>query len=147
MQVGDSTSEQNGQFKENLRVAAHVIRDEQRRTKPDIRLLKTDIVSKIMKAFPKSFGHVRNNKKAIAKRGWNPLNRACLLNNKIMEKKGSHRYASEDDLDTEFVGHIDNPEEPTNLDNATKVSLFNLNRRRKFSKSEWLMTTQKNQCE
>ena len=100
-------------------MAAHVIRDEQQRTKSDIRLLKTDIVTMIMKAFLKSFEHVGNNKKAIAKRGWSPLNRSCL-HNKIMEKKGNHTYASEDELDTEFIRHND------------------LNRRHKFSKSEWL---------
>ena len=138
-QVGDS-SKQNGQFKENLRLAAHAIRDGQRRDKTSIKIRKTDIIPMIVSAFPKSFGHTPNNKKAIAKRGWNPLNRACLLNDEVMDKKGKHRYMSEDELDLEYVGK-NNAQDPNNFEDVTEVSLLNLQRQRRVSKSEWMMTT------
>ena len=106
--MGDS-SEQIGQFKENLRLAAHAIRDGQRRDETIIKIRKIDIVPMIMTAFPKLFVHMPNNKKAIAKRGWNPLNKACLLNDEVMYKKGKHRYVSEceDELDLEYIGKKD----------------------------------------
>lgn len=83
----------------------------------------------IMTAFPKSFGHVPNNKKAITKRGHNPLNRACLFNYEVMNKKGKHRYTSEDELDLEYVRKKD-VKESKNFDKVTEVSLLNLQRRR-----------------
>jgi hypothetical protein len=139
-QVGDS-SEQNGQFKENLRVFAHAVRDQQRRDMTSIKLRKTDIIPMIMSAYHKSFGHTPNNKKAIAKRGWNPLNRACLLNAEVMDKKGEHRYPSEDELDLEYMGNKDADDRP-NIEDVTEVSLLNLRRQRRLCKSEWKMRAQ-----
>ena len=102
-QVADA-AECNGNWKEQLRSAGAEIRDEQRRNQEEIRLEKHHIVAMIKKAFPNSFGHVPYNKRAIAKRGWNPLNRNCLLLPTLVNKRPPDhvRYDSEDELDEEL---------------------------------------------
>ena len=47
-------------------------------------LCSTDIVPLINEAWSKSFARVNNNKKAISKRGWGPLNRNLLLYKELL---------------------------------------------------------------
>ena len=97
-QVGDS-SEQNGQYKEQLRLAGEAINDTQRRCNETPALKRYDIVPMVMAAFPHSFGHVSNNKKALAKRGWNPMNTNSLLEPMILRKSIVPRTESDHELD------------------------------------------------
>ena len=47
----------------------------------------TDIIPLINQAWPESFGRVVQAKKAIAERGWNPLNYSLLLHPDVKNKK------------------------------------------------------------
>lgn len=79
-QVGDSP-EQNGKFKMELTTAKRAIYEKrQRRFQSDLQLLKTDIIPLVNKTWPKAFCDVKANRKAIAERGWFPLNKNLLLN-------------------------------------------------------------------
>ena len=49
-------------------------------------ITKNDIVPLCNRAFANSFAHVPSNQHAIADRGWNPLNRALLLNTEVLKK-------------------------------------------------------------
>ena len=133
-QVGDS-SEQNGNFKKGLREAANVIRDRQAKNSERLKIVKSDIVPMIMKAYPTSFGNKSNNRKALAKRGWNPMNRNTLLEDSIVnEKKGTHRYGSDDELDLE----LEEKEIQTAARGAIACSIEDAESlRRAESKSEW----------
>jgi predicted nucleic acid-binding Zn-ribbon protein len=48
---------------------------------------KTDIIPIVRYAWDCSFGRVKSNKKAICKRGWNPLNKALLLHPLVVKTK------------------------------------------------------------
>ena len=101
-QVGDAP-EQNGNYKYGLRDEGAVICSLQRRHGESVGLKIHDIIPMVMKAFLRSFGNIETNKKAIAERGWNPMNRNCLLDDEVVKgKKGIYRYDSEDELDEEI---------------------------------------------
>ncbi|MFN9982628.1 MAG: hypothetical protein ACK53Y_22055, partial [bacterium] len=72
-QVADASS-LNGCFKIELTKAKRKYL--QHRSKPKFE--PTDIVPLVNMAFPKSFGNQENARKAIASRGWNPLNYKIL---------------------------------------------------------------------
>ena len=60
-----------------------------------VRIKDHDIVPMVMLAYPDSFGNVTTNKRAISSRGWNPLNRNCLLNPEIVRTRGTQVYKSD----------------------------------------------------
>ena len=81
-QVGDS-SEQNGLFKMLLTEAKKELVNFKIKHGMPIYLGSEDIVPLVNKAWGKSFGNIETSRKAIAARGWNPLNRNLLLNKEI----------------------------------------------------------------
>jgi hypothetical protein len=85
-QVGDST-EQNGTFKiECKKMKADTVRDKIRAGLPAT-LDKSDIVRIVNVAWQKSFTRVDTNKRAIAARGWGPLNYILLDHPELQETK------------------------------------------------------------
>jgi hypothetical protein len=81
-QVGEC-SKQNGQFKCLLTVAKKEIVAFKLKHNLPINLTGEDIVPLVNYAWDTTFANVRTNKKAIAVRGWNPLNRNLLLDKEI----------------------------------------------------------------
>ena len=82
-QVGDS-SQQNGMYKEESQKVKEEIRDCQIQHLETPWIERHHVVYILNKVWSKSFGNVQGNKKAIAMRGWNPLNCALLCeDNKI----------------------------------------------------------------
>jgi hypothetical protein len=107
-QVGDS-SEQNGYFKMLLNLAKRRLVSFKLKHNIPICLTGEDIVPLINAAWDKSFGNVKTNKKAIAVRGWNPLNKNLLLHKEICsgtnssETLESTNTIDETDTNTERV--------------------------------------------
>jgi len=85
-QVGDST-EQNGCFKMAIAKAKREPVDKKENAGLLGTIEKTDIVSLVSQAWNASFTRVDNNKKAVAERGWGPLNYNLLLHPEINLKK------------------------------------------------------------
>ena len=81
-QVGDS-KEQNGSFNIAMNQAKQDLLSYKEEKCMEGTLLPTDLMPLINKAWSKSFARVDKNKKAIAERGWNPLNFNLLLNPEI----------------------------------------------------------------
>jgi hypothetical protein len=85
-QVGDST-EQNGTFKiESKKAKTCTVRDKIRAGLPAT-LEKSDIVRIVNVAWQKSFARVDTNKRAIAARGWGPLNYILINHPELQETK------------------------------------------------------------
>ena len=79
-QVGDS-SEQNGTFKMSFTRAKQLLFELRlEHYQQSLHLMRTDIIPLINTSWPDGFANVKNNKKAIAERGWYPYNRNLLLN-------------------------------------------------------------------
>ena len=83
-QVGDSEA-QNGSFS----IAITKAKEELFHLKPENNknFSSTDIIPLINMAWPKSFGRKEAAKRAIAERGWNPLNYNLLLKPEIVRTK------------------------------------------------------------
>jgi hypothetical protein len=81
-QVGDS-SEQNGHFKQLLSEAKKELIAYKIKHNLPIALNSEDIIPLVNKSWHSSFANIRTNRKAIAVRGWNPLNRNLLLHKEI----------------------------------------------------------------
>ena len=81
-QVGDS-SQQNGRFKVNIRREKEYIRNQQRMYREQIKISRFHVVLMVGLVWSKCFGDVAGNKHAILERGWNPLNRGCLVHPEI----------------------------------------------------------------
>ena len=81
-QVGDS-EQQNGSFNMALTKEKQTILNSRDGQCIKAELTPTDMIPLIVAAWDKSFGRVQSNKKAIADRGWNPLNRNLLLHTDI----------------------------------------------------------------
>ena len=78
-QVGDR-SQQNGTFKMSLSVEKKALFENRLNTfQHDLHLMRTDILPLICKSWPKGFGNVENNQKAIALCGWVPFTYVLLL--------------------------------------------------------------------
>jgi hypothetical protein len=78
-QVGDS-SEQNGRFNINLsQIKATLLQSRIDQLQHAMQLIRTDIIPCVNRSYPTSFGNRETNRKALAVRGWNPLNRYLLL--------------------------------------------------------------------
>ena len=79
-QVGDS-KEQNGSFNIAFNKAKQELLEYKiKKMSQDCSLKPTDLIPLINVAWEKSFARVQQNKKAIAERGWNPLNYNLLTN-------------------------------------------------------------------
>ena len=76
-QVGDS-AEQNGHFNTALRKAKNDSVALKSSLSMNLKLVPTDAMILIRKAWDPSFGNIATNKKAIAERGWFPFNRMLL---------------------------------------------------------------------
>jgi hypothetical protein len=83
-QVGDST-EQNGCFKMKNTEAKEKLVSWRASRALEIVIEKTDIVPIVNYGWERSFARIRTNKKAVAVRGWNPLNRALLEHPEIVD--------------------------------------------------------------
>ena len=85
-QVADS-SEQNGTFKMELNRRKKELYDNRLDTlQHSMQLVKTDIIPLVRKCWPVGFANVRNNRKAIAERGWMPYTRVLLLHETLRSK-------------------------------------------------------------
>ena len=76
-----------------------------------------DIVPLVNKAWGKAFANIHTNKKSIAERGWNPLNRNLLLNKEIKASNNNN----EDDFETNSTG-IKSTEESTITTTTTSMT-------------------------
>ena len=82
-QVADS-SEQNGSFKAaSSHIKMDILKKRLDMMMDNPCILATDIIPMVNYAWSKSFARVDTNKKAIASRGWNPLNYNLLTNKQI----------------------------------------------------------------
>jgi hypothetical protein len=108
-QDGDST-EQKGTFKiECKKVKADTVRNKIRAGLPAT-LDKSDIVQNVNVAWQKSFARVDTNKRAIAARGWGPLNYILLDHPELQETK--ERVKSINEI---YVKHVRDGIEITDL--------------------------------
>ena len=83
-------------------------------------LKKTDIIPLVNYSWGNSFGRVKNNKKALIRRGWNPPNRSILSDPEILRTK--------EDMT------LDNGSPELNLPDCPKIiTVDNLNFSRGFS--------------
>ena len=82
-QVGDS-SEQNGCFKMALTRYKRELLGRRESVHEEFAIHKDDIAYLVHQAWMDSFARVPQNKKAIAERGWGPLNYRCLLDPEIV---------------------------------------------------------------
>lgn len=88
-QVGDAP-EQNGCFKINIfKGKKHMFRQKSI-LGLETKLKRSDIIPLINMAWKKSFAKTESNRRAIAERGWNPLNRRLLKDPFILNTKDSH---------------------------------------------------------
>jgi hypothetical protein len=93
-QVGDS-SEQNGYFKTLLGNAKKDLVSFKIRHNLPLSLNSEDIIPLLNKAWYPSFANKITNRKAIAARGWCPLNRNLLLHKEIQGSGGRNNLARE----------------------------------------------------
>jgi hypothetical protein len=77
-QIADS-SYINGKYKVRMRKQKESLREDQIAHGESIEIKRYNVVPMIRNCFSSSFGDLKGNKKAIIERGWNPLNRACLV--------------------------------------------------------------------
>ena len=89
-QVGDS-SEQNGCFKMALTKHKRELLRRKELVGAEFAIDKQDITYIVGQAWANSFARVENNKKAIAERGWGPLNFNCLLHPEIVSTPAPRR--------------------------------------------------------
>ena len=86
-QVGDS-EEQNGTYKMSTYKEKSEIIKEKMRMGQQPKIENYEIIPRIVNpSWDGSFARVEYNKRAIGKRGWNPLNRGCLLHPEILATK------------------------------------------------------------
>lgn len=109
-QVADS-SEQNAIFKKLLSEEKAIYLEYRPINKQ--KFAPTDIIPLVKKCWDKSFGHCFNSKKAIANRGWNPLN-YYLLDNKRLVKSNKQQP----NVDVQV---------PLSLDGNTSINPLSLN--------------------
>ena len=93
-QVGDS-SEQNGSFNMAMTAEKRKLLQEKEKMSLPGKLVATDLLPLINRAWSKSFARKEKNKVAIAERGWNPYNRVLLLDPSIRATMTEHELADE----------------------------------------------------
>jgi hypothetical protein len=91
-QVGDST-EQNGCFKMSLTEEKRKLVENKETNGIQGTIEKTDIVGLVTHAWTKSFNRVQTNHKAIAERGWGPMNYNILLHPEVSRKMRKKHYS------------------------------------------------------
>ena len=96
-QVGDSP-EENQAFKYHSRVKKDSIRDFQDTLSITPSIKRHHVVPICQHAIPLSFMQVSKVKKAVAARGWNPLNQNCLHDKEIIQTKVSGDMTHKKDL-------------------------------------------------
>ena len=139
-QVGDS-KEQNGSFN----IAMTKAKDELLSFKESIGLSNgitpTDMMPIINDAWKKSFARVNMNKNAISDRGWNPLNRALLLNDELRAtmtaKESTQQYSSTHNI---LIPHNKLSSTPNNNDSSTTSTETDDNSERTLSNNLPLIT-------
>ena len=98
-QVADS-SEQNGMFKMELtKMKKRLYNNRVDGLQHSLHLTKTDIIPLVHHCWPIAYANVRNNRKAIAERGWNPFNRVLLLEPTLRAKMTEHMIMKEMEQD------------------------------------------------
>ena len=85
-QVGDASS-MNGTFKIGITKAKEELMAAKEQRFMNSNFLPTDIIPIVNRAWSKSFANVAYGKKALAERGWNPLNMALLKNKEVLDTK------------------------------------------------------------
>ena len=85
-QVGDS-SQQNGAYKMALTVEKQKLLEQKAKLQLDTRIERHDVVGLVHRAWEKSFAKKESNKRAIAERGWNPLNYNLLDHEELHREK------------------------------------------------------------
>ena len=85
-QVADS-SYINGRFKLQMRRQKETVRATQQRNREALQIKRHHVVPMIRNCWATCFGDVNGNKKAILERGWNPLNKGCLVMPDIAKTK------------------------------------------------------------
>jgi hypothetical protein len=95
-QVGDST-EQNGCYKMSMTKAKRELLTKKERAYQKFTIDKMDVVYLVRRVWKDSFARVLTNKKAIAERGWNPLNHVLLLHPEIQLTNKTATTASSTD--------------------------------------------------
>jgi hypothetical protein len=83
-QFGDAP-EMNGGFKIGLTKAKEVLTKHKRRNFQKLGFTATEVIPLVNKAWAYSFGDETKGRKALADRGWNPLNRALLTCDNILK--------------------------------------------------------------
>ena len=115
-QVGDS-SQQNGRFKSYIRREKESIRKQQRKYREPIKIERFHVVPMVTSVWNDCFGDEDGNKKAILERGWNPLNRGCLVHPDIEKTKPTDyntdseeiiQHSSQEDIVAEDIEIVDN---------------------------------------
>jgi len=85
-QTGDA-EQCNGCFKIEFGAAKQRLSQRRLALKLPMRFDMTDVIPLINAAWTRSFGNAANTKKALADRGWNPMNRALLLHPDVVKTK------------------------------------------------------------
>ena len=121
-QVADS-NECNGSFKTNIykfKQSMYDCKPEGKRGFKD-----SDIIPIVNHAFDKSFGKIDSVKKAIAHRGWNPLNYCLLTAPDIAATKNKDRTESTDEqANTVTIGEGETTTASLNISTGTSATLF-----------------------
>ena len=91
-QIGDS-AEQNGSWKMQMKKEKKLLVEKRlAEGNGNLEILPTDIIPLVNASWSQSFARVKSNQKAIAQRGWNPLNRNLLMLPEIRKTIGEkHR--------------------------------------------------------
>jgi hypothetical protein len=124
-QVGES-SEQNGCFKMALTKYKRELLRRKELVGAEFAIDKQDITYIVRQAWASSFARIDNNKKAIAERGWGPMNFNCLLHPEIEATRHQGELGSGNS--NRRIGHQDSrgeaiPSEPSQHVPAAELNL------------------------
>jgi len=117
-QVGDS-SQQNGAYKMALTVEKQNLLEKKTKLCLDTKIERHDAVGLVHRAWMKSFAKVDSNKRAIADRGWNPLNYKLLDHEELHRVKDNNAVKKAYEL-SEISGVM--IPDPSNLNFSTGVA-------------------------
>jgi len=95
-QVGDAAS-MNGTFKIGITKAKEELLAAKEKRFMSSKFIPTDIIPIVNKAWQKSFAYVLFGRKALAERGWNPLDMALLKNKDALDTKQDDASAANTD--------------------------------------------------
>jgi hypothetical protein len=115
-QVGDS-EEQNGSWKMATTRQKRILVRFKIAMGMSLNIKPTDVVPVCNKAWPQSFARVQPNKRAISRRGWNPLNRGLLKHPDVLKTKVTQQTPT-----TEAIAVPDSATVLSDLTNADTVS-------------------------